>query len=1529
MITMAKPEPISDRVREKLDRLHHARRTRLTVQAIAWTLALLVALAAIAMALDGYFGWWSKGVRFLISATVFAAVIGSIVLGLRKILSPRRESELAKLADDKTPALQERMQTILSASHWSDPPTGIYRDTTARFQHDPIMQQLVAAETNRLVDRISPQEAAKDRKLFVPLIIGATGSFACLMIALWVGSDFTTLATRLIVPMADVTRHQLDGIPGDQVIAKGESWKLGLTASGPTASAVRLERELTKPIQDAKANVDLSESNITRESLTLKPKRGSTNEFRYRQRRLANSFRYRLSVGDLRTPWYQIVVAERPRITGTTIEVTPPSYTGLKPKLYRRMPNRITVIEGSTIKMVVTGAGDIDLGMLLIDNQPSRTMWSDDQQIFRVSFQIDSETVVSPQLLEPNGLQNLRSPKCHIFARPDLPPTVRIKTPRPDQKVRPDDNVTLTFQAKDDVGLAKARLVVESETEDGDAKTLDVIDLPVPLHKGEPIKDWKGKTQLDLSKYELSEGQSLSYRIETYDTKQAAILAQSENEVAKRSERDERMGSGKPIENLDTKKMPLSDSDSNTLESPRSQKNQSDATTKNSATKSGPASQPNMPLPKGSQQTAKDGVPNSSEPKQTDLGAANSGNANDMNRAGSRSNDKPKASSESMTIPNQNQSGEKQSAGEQSAGKQNRGKQSNAKPSMKPATMKDVAADKTAIKADAKATEKSKSNTDKVTQKLSDQSKQASKDKMPPTESERKPSDESKAEPSKTQASQKSGKPKSSQTQLNKTQSKETQSKETQPNQSSPSNRKTSGSKLTSSPEPSQEKNRSQESEKSTSFNPDSMQRRRIDIPRPSRSQRMRLKITENIGSYEGKARRKTEIAVAGTILRMQRELTSARKGLSGVLESQTQDQTWNADLQIEVNEANQHQQTAIDAVKDLMKRTKDTPYAFIGVQLAEITHTHIIPAAQDSGAVVDANGETRWSLILASRQQTVRAIERLRELYQTFERAKRDFDLAKDVQQVAKMYRVYLENSLAQLSKARKADPSGLKRTLAELELDEEYMKRLKEVLEMRNELRAELARILANDPRLMKRYFQNFGQRGESIRLQLSEVAKRQRLLHDQLGMYAQVEQQSQSAFESVLKRHANLMTNESLDLVQRAFEIEETFETWLPLQTNDSPIIEATRNAFLEFSSIAAGISSRYESGVGGKVLLGIANWQETKTNLLASSRSMAEFIDSADRVTAQLEQLARSDQQYADNSLRRVLELGQMRDQAARWNQKSKFLANAQFAPAIGVQQFIVALDTHLLTEKLTGLQTELARQIGGGQNTLPQSIAKACDALLQKLDRDIEPIQLAAIRALQKSLPDKALVRTQVASDGLDEACELLDTLLKDIIKRLDQLPPDPLADLSDDPTLDEILAILEQERDFAELLGIPLRPTNLQIMNDWANGSRGGKGGAGRARLIAMIQAALKAQGSKTDKKLKKIREKLAKANSQANLFDEDPEKRRRNVFGWNVVRSQLGSGLLQGSDGLPPEAYRRSIDRYFELISGTLGEPE
>ena len=68
------------------------------------------------------------------------------------------------------------------------------------------------------------------------------------------------------------------------------------------------------------------------------------------------------------------------------------------------------------------------------------------------------------------------------------------------------------------------------------------------------------------------------------------------------------------------------------------------------------------------------------------------------------------------------------------------------------------------------------------------------------------------------------------------------------------------------------------------------------------------------------------------------------------------------------------------------------------------------------------------------------------------------------------------------------------LKRKMAVIEVDQDYLDRYAEVANMRREMLAEFGRMLGEDPRLLSRYLDIIRRRRQSLRNQLSEIAIRQ---------------------------------------------------------------------------------------------------------------------------------------------------------------------------------------------------------------------------------------------------------------------------------------------------------------------------------------------------------------------------------------------------------------------------------------------------
>jgi hypothetical protein len=249
------------------------------------------------------------------------------------------------------------------------------------------------------------------------------------------------------------------------------------------------------------------------------------------------------------------------------------------------------------------------------------------------------------------------------------------------------------------------------------------------------------------------------------------------------------------------------------------------------------------------------------------------------------------------------------------------------------------------------------------------------------------------------------------------------------------------------------------------------MTRRSLDVAQSSSSSRMRLTVDRWAGSFEGQQRAKLEMAIGPELDALDKALEKAQKTARGVLDELQKDQQWRGTHDRDVGSAERFTVEALEIVKKLQDRSKDTPYAFIGLQVADIGLAHIDPARKNFWKALESEGGDRATSVQDAWQHLGRARELVAELRGQYERARREFQLAESVEKVKKMYQVFVENSLA-LLETQDSDPTRYNRKMAEFELDEEYLKRLKEVLEMRRDLQAELARILAEDPRLLRRF-------------------------------------------------------------------------------------------------------------------------------------------------------------------------------------------------------------------------------------------------------------------------------------------------------------------------------------------------------------------------------------------------------------------------------------------------------------------------
>ena len=717
---------------------------------------------------------------------------------------------------------------------------------------------------------------------------------------------------------------------------------------------------------------------------------------------------------------------------------------------------------------------------------------------------------------------------------------------------------------------------------------------------------------------------------------------------------------------------------------------------------------------------------------------------------------------------------------------------------------------------------------------------------------------------------------------------------------------------------------------------PDDMTRRSLDVAQSSTSGVMKLRIDKWAGSFAGQQRRKLEMSIAPRLGELDQLLEVAENRFREALDQLERNVDWAGPQDHLLQAGDEKLTVSLDIAADLRKTSADTPYTFIGLQLGEISESHIVPASEAvwNGLQAKSNN-ARQPLVEQAWQQTGRARQRLAALSSQFERIRREHALADAVEEVKTMYQVFVEDSFALLEQD-KGRINNFQRRMAQFELDEEYLARLEEVLKMRQELIAEFARILSEDPRLLKRFVDSINNQSETLRDQLTLLTVRQQDLDAQVQGWNGLEEELRPQGLVGITRQK---LQASIDLAQSAAELQEKFETWSPLDLGVSD--SAVRAARDQLQTIAASARQVENKAASWRSPLNRADPSDAdeaeQTDESPAESEQDEFTTlGLSEVTAAgrqyYEQLLAMDAQLvtlsAENNhpdlgpfvVRRLAETRRLITKASAWVHQMELLDEGEFHVAASVEQHQLAQETSDLTAGLADLEQQLAGVLQRDDGTLPENMAELSRQLLATLDERVASSQLGAVFSLKRNTLNAAAARTKDATEGMLEAERLFDELIKLAIDEADKLPvQDPIADLLDDPTLDELLALLENERDLAAALGIPPRPTNLNVIGDFLR-SGGGGGGGGMGNMFA-------SQMSARMRMMQRAQQRAAnRAEGEANKLSSNA---KRQIDQWNNLVSELEDRLLQGDGQLPPEEYRRAIEQYFSEITRQAGEEE
>lgn len=689
-----------------------------------------------------------------------------------------------------------------------------------------------------------------------------------------------------------------------------------------------------------------------------------------------------------------------------------------------------------------------------------------------------------------------------------------------------------------------------------------------------------------------------------------------------------------------------------------------------------------------------------------------------------------------------------------------------------------------------------------------------------------------------------------------------------------------------------------------------------LDSAQSASSGMMKLNIDKWSGSFASQQRRRVEMMISPGLRSLEEHLREAEDQLREALNSIEADDSPAGSQDRLLRSADQHLNSALDLIMTVRDQSADTLYTFIGLQLSEIADTHLLPAKDSlrSGMRATQNAE-KASPVRSAWQQVSRARQRLAELTGQFERIRREHALADAVEQVRNMYLVFVEGSFELMSRDQD-EINDYQRRIAQFEVDEEYLERLREVLEMRQKLVAEFARLLSEDPRLLRRFIDSINNQSETLRDQLTLLTLRQQAVGAQLQSWMKLDPDLKTAALAGLIRNK---LRESIEITQAAAQLQEDFETWSPLTPDNSKNdLDAAR---AELAQVAAAARDVEDKAAAWR-LPAAANDNSSDQPAAVDSDlpSLQDVTRRGHTLGTRLQELdarlmdlsvRESDVAAGPFFVRRLADVRRLSARVSAWVYQLEELEQGHFHVSASVDQHDIALKTNELTANLANLEQRIAGVLQRDDGTLPADIADLSRRLLATLDDQVAPGQLGAVFAMRQNDLNTAVRRAETATAAMMEAEQLFDELIKRTIEEADQLPvQDPIAALLDDPTLDELLALLENEaeQDLAAVLGIPPRPTNLQTVGGFMINQPADGGLLTMSALSGPLQS-LQSAGRRA---VNRAQEELNDITLRNNLVIDD----------WNVIGSQLEERLLQGQDRLPPEQYRRAIEQYFEELS-------
>mgnify|MGYP006279806877 CR=1 FL=1 len=458
-------------------------RARQSLSGLVEVLSYALAAAAGLVVIDALLPM-VPGMRIALATALLAGLAVGLALKVGGPLTRRfGPQEIAARIEAKHPELRERLRA--AAGLWAKRGAGRHGYSVELI--DALIDEACELVLGRDLRDAATVKGLRRRSLTLLIVLAASVAAVAAT-----GPSGVAALGRLGRPWTRVEppRVAISVSPGDTTLIAGENLRVSATVTGPYDG--------TPVLVSAENDEDPSERAMTR----------SGERFHASLQDVREPLSYSVYAGDARSPEFGVSVMERPFVSGVRLEYDFPDYSNLMPRTVDENNGDITALAGTRVTVGVKGSKPLASAALVFGGGRRVELSRAGPASFDGAITVRSSDTYTVELVDAEGLENLRPPEYSIAAIADERPLVSIVEPGRDVEIPDEMLLDVGVTAIDDYGVADLRIryAVDGVAEEG----------VVPL-SSDGGREVAARTTWDLSETGILPGSVLIYFAEVVD----------------------------------------------------------------------------------------------------------------------------------------------------------------------------------------------------------------------------------------------------------------------------------------------------------------------------------------------------------------------------------------------------------------------------------------------------------------------------------------------------------------------------------------------------------------------------------------------------------------------------------------------------------------------------------------------------------------------------------------------------------------------------------------------------------------------------------------------------------------------------------------------------------------------------------------------------------------------------------------------------------------------------------------------------